>query len=180
MRNQRGFTLAELLVAIAVVGLLMAALFVTLFEGQSAYLFGSSRAEVQQNGRLALQKIIEEVRTGSGVTALAAAPPSITFTFVNDAGVSTTVTYSLNAANGTVERNQANPVPAGPQPEALVGGVTSLTFTCFDQDGNATTVPGNIFTVQVRITTQPERPLAGYSPANQQVVFEDRASLRNK
>ena len=178
MTNERGFTLAELLVAVAVIGLLMGALFVTLQQGQSAYLFGASRAEVQQNGRLALQKIVEELRTASAVTALVAAPPSITFTFLDDAGTLTTVAYSLNGTN--VQRNQTAPVPAAAQPETLVGGVTSLTLTCFDQNGNVTTVPANVFTVQVGITTQPERPVAGYSPANQQVVFQDRVKLRNK
>lgn len=61
MTNERGFTLAELLVAMAVVGLVMSGLFVALQQGQSAYLFGSARAEVQQNGRLALSRIAEEL-----------------------------------------------------------------------------------------------------------------------
>ena len=178
MRNERGFTLAELLVAIAVVGLLMSALFVTLFQGQSAFLFGSARAEVQQKARLSLSRVVEELRTGSTVTALVAAPPSITFTFLDDAGVATTVQYSLNGTD--IQRNQTVPAPAAAQPETLVGGVTSLTFTCFDQNNNPTTVPVNVFAVQVRVTAQPERPLASYSPANQQVVFEDRVRLRNK
>lgn len=178
MRNERGFTLAEMLVAIAVIGLVMGALFVTLFQGQSAYLFGSARAEVQQNARLSLAKMVEEMRTGSTVTALVAAPSSITFTFLDDAGTLTTVQYSLNGTN--IQRNQTVPAPAAAQPETLVGGVTSLTFTCFDQNNNPTTVPANIFAVQVRVTAQPERPIASYSPANQQVVFEDRVKLRNK
>jgi len=176
MRNERGFTLAELLVAIAVVGLLMSALFVTLLQGQSAFLFGAGRAEVQQNGRLALAKMIEELRTGSAVTAVTAT--SVTFLFLDDAGVSTTVQYSLAGTN--VQRNQTVPAPAAAQPETLVGGVTSLTVTCFDQNDAVTAVPANAFSVQVRITTQPERPLAGYSPANQQVVFQDRVKMRNK
>ena len=39
---------------------------------------------------------------------------------------------------------------------------------------------GNAYSFQVRITTRLERPLAGYSPATQQVAFEGRVRLRNK
>jgi len=188
MRNERGFTLAELLVGIAVVGLLMAALFFTLLEGQSAFLFGSQRAEIQQNARQSLAKVVEELRTGTTVTALAAT--SITFQFVDyvpgppETCRKVTVQYSLNGTD--IQRNQtaglncdppSPPAPplALPGPETLVGGVTSLTFTGFDQNNNPTNTPANVYAVQVRVTAQPERP-----PANQQVVFEDLVRLRNK
>ena len=46
MRDERGFTLAELLTAMAVLGLLLAGLFLTLQQGQNAYLYGAGRAEV--------------------------------------------------------------------------------------------------------------------------------------
>jgi prepilin-type N-terminal cleavage/methylation domain-containing protein len=196
MRNERGFTLAELLVAIAVVGLLMSALFVTLFQGQSAFLFGSTRAEIQQNARLSLSKMVEELRTGSSVTALTpvgAVPTSITFQFVDycpgpnppvtETSVSVTVTYTLPLNSTDLQRNQsagacpgAPPLPA--QPETLVGGVTSLTFRGFDQNNNPTIAPPNVFAVQVSVTTQPERQIA--NTANQRAVFEDRVKLRNK
>lgn len=176
MSNERGFTLAELLVGCAVVGLLMLGLFLTLQQGQSAYLFGSARAEVQQNARVALNRIAEELRTGQTVTALGTT--TITFQFVDDGGNPVTVQYSVVGTD--IRRNQTAPVPAAAQPETLVGGVTSLTFTAFDQNDAVTTVAANVASVQVRITTRPERPLAGYSPANQQVVFQGRVKLRNR
>lgn len=176
MKNERGFTLAELLVAMAVVGLVMSGLFVTLQQGQSAYLFGAARAEVQQNGRLAVSRIAEELRTGVNVTALGAT--TITFNFLDDTGTTVTVQYSLVGTD--IRRNQTVPAPAVAQPETLVGGVTSLSFSAFDQNDVATTVAANTYSVLTRITTQPERPLAGYSPAHQTVVFQDRVKLRNK
>jgi prepilin-type N-terminal cleavage/methylation domain-containing protein len=176
MTSERGFTLAELLVGMAVVGLLMAGLFLTLQQGQSAYLFGSARAEVQQNARLALSRIAEELRTASTVTALGTT--TIGFQFLDETATPVTVQYSLVGTD--IQRNQTAPAPATAQPETLVGGVTSLTFTGFDQNDAATTVAGNVYSVQVRVTSRPERPLASYSPANQQVVFQGRVKLRNK
>jgi len=154
----------------------MSGLFVTLQQGQAAYLYGAARAEVQQNGRLAVSRIAEELRTGGNVTALGAT--TITFNFVDDTGTTVTVQYSLVGTN--IQRNQTVPAAAVAQPETLVGGVTSLSFSAFDQNDVATTVAGNAYSILTRITTQPERPLAGYSPAHQTVVFQDRVKLRNK
>ena len=176
MTDERGFTLAALLVGTAVVGLLMGGLFVTLQQGQSAYLFGSARAEVQQSARLALSRIVEELRTGGSVTALGTT--TITFQFLDETGTPVTVQYSL--AGTDIQRNQTAPAPAGPQPETLVGGVTSLSFNAFDQNDAATTVAANVYSVQVRVTSRSERPVANYSPASQQVVFQGRARLRNR
>jgi len=176
MSNERGFTLAELLVGTAVVGLLLSGLFLTLQQGQSAYLFGSARAEVQQNARLALSRIAEELRTAGTVTSIGAT--TVAFQFLDETATPVTVQYSLVGTD--IQRNQTAPAPATPQPETLVGGVTSLTFTGFDQNDAATTVAANVYSVQVRVTARPERPLAAYSPASQQVVFQGRVRLRNK
>ena len=55
IRDQRGFTLTELLVVTAVLGLILAAIVLVQQQGQQAYIFGSHRVEVQQNNRAALE-----------------------------------------------------------------------------------------------------------------------------
>jgi len=45
LRDERGFTLTELLVVTAVLGLILAAVVVLQQRGQEAYLFGSHRVE---------------------------------------------------------------------------------------------------------------------------------------
>ena len=47
-RDQRGFTLTELLVACALIGLVMAGLFSMLQSGQQTYLTGTNQVEAQQ------------------------------------------------------------------------------------------------------------------------------------
>ena len=61
-RDQRGFTLTELLVACALIGLVMAGLFSMLQSGQQTYLTGTNQVEAQQALRLALLRMTNEIR----------------------------------------------------------------------------------------------------------------------
>ena len=101
IRDERGYTLAELLTAMAVLGLLMAGLFLTLQEGQTVYLYGAGRAEVQQNARVALERMLRELRTASSVATSSA--NDVKFTFLDDTATSVTVEYNLNGTN--LQRN---------------------------------------------------------------------------
>lgn len=175
MMGQKGFSIAELLVAAAMTSVLMAGAFVLLQQGQNAYLFGAGRAEVQQTARGALDRISRELRTGSVVTALSGS--SVTFQFVDETGATVTVQYSLNGTN--LQRNQTVPVPAAAQPEIVIGGVNAFVLTYFDTNNVATTTPANVRTVNMRLTTQPQDATASLSPANQRAIVEDRVRLRN-
>lgn len=62
LRGQGGFTIAELLITTAIVGLVMAGLWVMLSTGQESYLVGASQAEAQQNIRLAVDRMVNELR----------------------------------------------------------------------------------------------------------------------
>jgi pilin/secretion family protein with methylation motif len=176
MNDQRGFSVAELLIAAAMTSVLMLGVFTVLQQGQVAYLFGASRAEVQQTARGALDRTAHELRLGSVVSAATAT--SVTFQFLDDAGVTVTVQYSLNGTN--LQRNQTVPVPVAAQPETVIGGVTALAFTYYDANNVVTTTAANVRTVNIRLTTGPQdTTLASYSPANQKFMVEDRVRLRN-
>ncbi|MBI2160858.1 MAG: type II secretion system protein [Candidatus Rokubacteria bacterium] len=176
MSNERGYTLAELLTAMAVLALLMAGLFLTLQEGQTVYSFGAGRAEVQQNARVALERVLRELRTGTKVTV--ANSNSITFEFLDEGSVLVTVAYSLSGTD--LRRNQTVPAIAG-QPETLVGGVSALTITYFDVNNAATATAANVYSVDINLTTRSEdTTLAAASPANRQAVVQGRVKLRNE
>ena len=176
LSDERGYTLAELLTSIAVIGLLMAAIFLTLDQGQGAYLFGAGRAEVQQNGRVALDLLTSELRTGAQVSAATAT--SITFRYLDESSTLVTVQYSLNGTN--LERNQTVPILATPQPEVVIGGVNSLIFTYYDANNAVTTTAANVRVVDITLTTQPEdTTLAPSAPGNQRAVLGGRVQLRN-
>src|SRR2546426_12666691 len=59
---QRGFTLPELLVAMASVGLVLTGLVSFLVAGQRSFLVGANQVESQQNVRIAIARMIDEIR----------------------------------------------------------------------------------------------------------------------
>lgn len=62
MNNQRGFTLAEMLVVCAIVGLVMASLLGLTMQGQQMYWFGTTQVDGQQTVRVALERMAREIR----------------------------------------------------------------------------------------------------------------------
>jgi Tfp pilus assembly protein PilW len=171
MTNQKGFSVAELLIAAAMTSALMAAVFVILQQGQNAYLFGAGRAEVQQTARGALDRIARELRTG------------ITFQYIDNdvpngnVPMTVTVQYSLSGTN--LQRNQTAPAVAG-QPETVIGGVNTFALTYFNANNVAAANAGDVRTVNVRLSTQVQDvATTNVSPANQRAIVEDRVRLRN-
>ena len=69
---QRGVTLTELLVALAIFGLIMTGVIATWTKAQEAYFVGSDVAELQQNVRTALDFMVREIASaGRDVSACA-------------------------------------------------------------------------------------------------------------
>ncbi len=61
-RDQRGFTIVELMLATAILGLVMAGLLGLLTASRNAYWRGSNVVEAQQNARVALERMAKEIR----------------------------------------------------------------------------------------------------------------------
>ena len=183
--NQRGVTLAELLVAAAVIALIMAGVFLIQREGQEAYLLGSNRVETQQNARVALDLMTRELRTATSVTQITSATD---MTFVDQNGK--TRQYVLDTASSTLKRTDDDGVL-----RPLIGGIQSLTMTgysVYDVYSNTytTTTCGTIpnpptcpNTALVRVTTislvtKTEDNAAPGSPGDQHATMESTIRLR--
>lgn len=71
-RNERGVTLAELAVTLALFGMIMVGVMMTWSKTQEAYFVGSEIAENQQNVRAAIDFMVRELRaTGRDITVCA-------------------------------------------------------------------------------------------------------------
>jgi Tfp pilus assembly protein PilW len=155
--------LVELLVALALTGLVLSSTVTLLAHGQRAYSHGAGRAESQQSARVALARMAREIRqAGSGGGALppiaAAEPQRVVLQHdVDGDGVAATrgetVTWQLSA--GVLRRNAG----AGAQP--IVNGVRALAFSYLDADSRPTTSPAAVRRVVIALTTEPEHPGAG-------------------
>ncbi|HEX9548858.1 MAG TPA: prepilin-type N-terminal cleavage/methylation domain-containing protein [Acidimicrobiales bacterium] len=176
-RDQRGFTLAELLIVIAVLGVMLAGLLAVQMQGQQSYLIGSHRVEAQQNARVALEMMIRELRSATSVTAI---PGANNMTFVDENGASIQYQLAGTTINRTAICGGCNGLP-----DPLIGGVTTFNLTFFsDYDGSTntgttTTDPTLVKLVRVQLVTGTEESVASYSAANQVATIEALVRLRN-
>lgn len=172
LRDQRGFTLTELLVVAAVLGMILAGVVLIQQRGQEAYLFGSHRVEVQQNNRAALELMVKELRAAKAVKTLGGAS-DLTFTDSSD----TQIRYQL--AGTTLNRT------AGGTTTPLIGGVQTLSMTYYSawdgatNTGTTTATPTSVRLIRVRLITGTEDQVGAGSPANQRARMESLVRLRN-
>ena len=178
LRDERGFTLAELLIATAVMGLIMAGIFALQVGGQQAYLFGSNRVETQQNARVALDLMTRELRSSTSITSLASAT-DIGFGWNDEANVAHTIRYWLNGTMLTRRFDGAD--------TALIGGVRAgdLTMTyCSAYNAATSTCTATIdpllaTVIKIRLKTSTEQAAATGSAGDAHALMESTVTLRS-
>ena len=174
--------LTDLLVSVAVTGLVLAAIFGLLTAGQQAYAIGSGRVEAQQSARVALQRMAREIRTagrggGTAFPAISVAEPERIVLHVDtngDGAISRrgeTITWRLA---GTILRRDAG---GGAQP--VINGVAALRLTYLDASGQQTASPDAVRSVLISLTARPEyaTPVA---TADVATTVSTRVRLRNR
>lgn len=172
LRDQRGFTLTELLVVTAVLAVVLGAVILIQQKGQEAYIMGSNRVETQQNARVALELMTRELRSATAVTAV---PSGTNMTFTDQNGVS--VQYQVTS--GTLTRT------AGGIATPLIGGVQALTLTYYSawdgQTGTGTTTgtASAVRVIKINLETRTEEGAGTGSFANQYAKMESMVRLRN-
>jgi Tfp pilus assembly protein PilW len=176
-RSAGGVSLAELLVSLAVLGLVLAGIFGLLHGGLAAYGWGAGRVGAQQAARVALERIAAEMREagydpkGVGLQPIVVAAPALV-TFQRDLNgngiVDPTrerVTFVLRSGE-TVLRRDAG---AGAQP--IIDGVRRLSLSYFDRAGAPTTEASRVTSVRIQIEVGLRGPV---------VVMETQAAVRNR
>ncbi len=122
--DEKGVTLIELLIALVISGIIVAAIYRMFVAQTRSYTVQDQVAEVQQNVRNAMERMVKDLRmagfdddrtpfTYPSAAVVNAADNSITVSYEHNGSIRQ-VTYSVNASNQLV-RNQ---VPADPGAEA--------------------------------------------------------------
>jgi prepilin-type N-terminal cleavage/methylation domain-containing protein len=172
--NSRGFTLTELLVVTAVLGILMLGVLAVQRQGLAAYLTGTGRVEVQQNARAALETMLTEVRLAQAVTAVSAGCGTGP---VPTGGGATGL--SINDQTGVAQQYQLVGFDLQRNGVVLVGGVQALRIWCYDATDTLTATAANVRSIYVRIVTRSESGATATDGRNQHAVMETRVRLRN-
>ena len=176
-RAHAGFSLIDLLVATAALGLVMAGLLAILRSGTTTYRWGAARVEAQQSARAALERMATELRgagydpTSAGIALIVTAEPArvaFQWDLDGDGGVDPTrerVTFVLRPGESILRRD------AGGGAQPIINGVKRFTLTYFDAAGLATTDSAAVASIRIQI----EVGLAGPS-----VAMRTQAALRNR
>jgi len=169
-RDERGFTLAELLAAFAVLALVLAGVVLIQQSALQTYVTGSNKTEVQQNARVVLERMGREIRQSS--SALTAATAT-SLTFVDQTTGATT--YAL--AGNTLTRT-ANGVA-----QVVIGGVQALTFAYRDANGNVlgapVGTPANVRRVDITVQTSSEDTIVAGGISDTRAELTTSVKLRN-
>lgn len=204
LRSQGGFTMAEVLVTAAVIAIVMAGLFTLLSTGTQTWVVGTNRSEAQQNGRLVLQRLAEEIRgagwdprnTQSFAAIQALSPPQTGFVISNDWNadslIQNNIVTAVNGVNrgeqitydlvGGVLRRQESQVDGAP---VTVTEVTSITFNYLNADDQVVANPHvaanalSIRTVEVTVVTAPDNQPSSIAQ-RVSVTSTMRARVRNR
>lgn len=176
-RGARGYSLVDMLVALAIAGGLMASTFTVLHLGLRAWVWGAARVEAQQSARYALERLAGELREAgydprvSGLAAVVVAEP-VRVTLQRDLNgnglVDPTrerVTYLLRPGESTLRRE------AGGGAQPVIERVRVFRLTYLDRAGAETTDPEAVIAVRIRLDV-------GESGAA--VRMETQATLRNR
>lgn len=159
MKGEKGFTLAEMLVAMVVAGLVMTATYATYMTQSRSYKTNEAVTALQQNLRSAMYHLERELRMAGynpsvsmtvnfGFTDIGA--NTVTFTMdSNGNGVldsTETIIYARNATNNTLTRNAG----AGAQPLAL--DITNFSLTYRKEDGTVAGSANEVRSVDISLT----------------------------
>jgi len=160
MRNQKGFTIVEILVALAIGGIVMAAGYSMYISQQRAYQITEDVSALQQNLRAAMFFIERDLRMAGynptraavyfGFTDTSLTAPNI-FMFTmddnEDGAVSTgeTITYSH-------ENNELKRMVSGGSAQTIAYDITGANFSYYKENGAPPANESEIRVVEVTLT----------------------------
>ena len=183
--NNRGFTLAELLIGLFVSAIVMTTILSAYYSQNKSYAVQEQVAAMVQNLRAAMDIMIREIRmagydpTGTANAGIVTAnTTSITITEDLDGDGSVAgdenITYALADSDGDgdndLERNN----------NLIAENIDALDFFYLDETGNPTAVPSEIQSVQITMVAKTGRGDRGYVDS---VVYTNqigRASCRER
>ena len=170
--NNNGFTLIEILVALALTGIVMGAIYSAYHSQQKTYIIQESVAEMQQNLRAAMYLMTREIRmagydprgtASAGITYISSQSVRITKDENGNGAIDAqdeNVTYSLNSNN--LQRVTTDGVTTL-GPFNFAGNIETIDFVCLDEDDNVTTTASDIRSVQITIVARTGRSDPDYN-----------------
>jgi type IV pilus assembly protein PilW len=186
LRNVTGFTLTELMVAMGI-GMVVLAAVTTTFIAQAKFYNAQEQInEMQQNARGALDIITRELKmagykpnggTFNGVT-YSVSQLMIQADLDGNGGISTSgsaneqISYAYDSTNKQITRK----IGTGTV-EVLADNITAFTFSYLNSSGTTTTTSSSIRQVALSITAITSKPDLNYLPNNGYRTYQITATI---
>jgi type IV pilus assembly protein PilW len=177
-KNQKAFTLMELMVAMGL-GMVIIAAVTTTFNSQTKFYSSQEQInEMQQNARGAMDIISRELKLAGFKNNDGAPPTGLTASGVNldttnlviqadldgnnlidtTAGSLENISYSYDSTNNRIKRRLGSAAS-----DVLAENITNFTFTYLKADGTTATLASQIRQVKIDITARTAKPDPDYS-----------------
>jgi len=165
--NNRGFTLAELLVGLFISGVVMTTILSAYYSQKKSYAVQDQLAAMVQNLRAAMDSMAREIRiagydpkglANAGIVVADTTSITVTEDLDGDGAIAgdESITYALADSDGDgdtdLERNS----------NLIAENIDALNFIYLDTDGNQTAVPSKIRSVQITMVAKTARGDLGY------------------
>lgn len=164
-----GVTLIELLIAIAIVGILSLGLTFMITQGLKVWTGGTKRTDIVDQGRIALERLSRELRQAERFTIATMNATDIQFNTVLDG---TTYIVAYKFANNALWRSEKTSAGAANDFVPLANYVSNFTFTYYDKNGAVTASSTAVRTVRVNLVMDMPQP-------EQDVTLTSEIQLRN-
>ena len=177
MRWNKGFTLVEILVAMAIASVVMAGIYSAYSSQQRSYIVQEQVAGMQQSLRAAMDLMERELRMvgfdpygNSGADIITAGGDNITFTFVADddlydndgdgdtdeSGELKTIRYSLYDSGGDGDADLGRKVGSGNN-KPVAENIDTLNFIYLRENGTPTADISEIRSIQITMIARSSR-----------------------
>lgn len=161
--KENGFTLVELLVALALTGLVMTVVYKTFASQQKVYVMQENGSAMQQDLRSAMEIVSKDLRMAgyspsrpgdAGIVTATASTLTFTLDSEEDGDLADDpgdrITYSLSGT--TLGRTSGAGVP-----QPVGDNIDALNFVYLDADGNVTATLTDIRSIQLTLLARSER-----------------------
>jgi len=175
MIDSKGFTFIEVLIAMAIAGVVMGAIYSIFITSNRSYRTQDSVADAQQRVRVGIDFITHDLRlagldpigpatdlidgAGAGIKQATATNLRLTADLDLNGVIDTPlnqerITYDYDAASRTLRRKLYEGTPSESAWQPLIEDVSALIFTYLGSDGSVTATPADIRMVDITMTCQ--------------------------
>lgn len=181
MKSNHGFTVVELMVAMAISGIVMASIYSSFYSQQKSSVAQNQVAAMQQNLRAAMYFMEREIRmagynpveaSGTGIQIAAANSFQFTSDITDDAGTGDPdgdtgdagedITYALADPDGDGDNDLVRNDVNGVGNLAIAENIDWIDFVYLDQNGAETATLTDIRAVQISLVASTGRGDPGY------------------